>query len=109
LYTECVEAVFNQHPNVARSALIGLGARGEQVPCVFYQPVATESRDEERVWQELRVLGQQFPHTREIKYFTELEMMPVDVRHNSKILREALVDWAATINLLYCWGLKPKS
>jgi acyl-CoA synthetase (AMP-forming)/AMP-acid ligase II len=109
LYTECVEAVFNQHPDVARSALIGLGARGEQVPCVFYQPVATESRDEEEVWQELRLLGQQFPHTRGIKYFTDLEMMPVDVRHNSKILREVLVDWAETIDLLYCWGLKPKS
>jgi acyl-CoA synthetase (AMP-forming)/AMP-acid ligase II len=34
LYTDCVEAVFNRHPRVARTALIGLGTRPHQQPAL---------------------------------------------------------------------------
>jgi acyl-CoA synthetase (AMP-forming)/AMP-acid ligase II len=109
LFTECVEAVFNQHPDVARSALIGLGPRCHQVPCLVYELTVPGSRDEKTITEELCEVGEQFPHTRRIKYFVEREMLPVDIRHNSKILREALADWAESIDLLDCWGLKPRS
>ncbi|MGA2053475.1 MAG: fatty acid CoA ligase family protein, partial [Opitutales bacterium] len=38
LYTDCVEAIFNRHPRVARSALIGLGARPRQQPALVVEP-----------------------------------------------------------------------
>ena len=41
LYTECIEAIINRHPDVERSALVGLGERFSQVPVVV---VETTSR-----------------------------------------------------------------
>ncbi|WP_246133810.1 fatty acid CoA ligase family protein [Lacipirellula limnantheis] len=113
LYTECVEAIFNAHPDIARTALVGLGERGKQVPWVFFQQHSHftwtgSERDEDEVEDELKELGQQFLHTRSLKYFSQFERMPMDVRHNSKILRENLVEWAEEIELLKLSGIDPK-
>ena len=94
-----VEAVFNQHPAVKRSALVGLGAFGQQQPVVILemQPKhAPQNADATtRLIDELRELGQQHEHTRDIRTFLLHSSFPVDVRHNTKIDRLALRDWAA--------------
>ncbi|MEO6996308.1 MAG: fatty acid CoA ligase family protein, partial [Lacunisphaera sp.] len=45
LYTEPVEQVFRDHPDVARCALIGLGQRGSQEPAVVVQAALGTATD----------------------------------------------------------------
>jgi acyl-CoA synthetase (AMP-forming)/AMP-acid ligase II len=96
LYTIPVEAVFNTHPAVYRTALVGLGPVGKQTPvlCVELEPSARRvNRDE--VTRELLELGSKHEHTQEIKTILFHAAFPVDVRHNAKIFREKLAAWAA--------------
>ena len=96
LYTEQVEPVFNVHPEVRRTALVGTGARGAQVPvlCVELAPGASR-RDWPRIEAELRTLGRGHVHTAGIDRFLRHPGFPVDIRHNAKIGREKLATWAA--------------
>jgi hypothetical protein len=50
----------------------------------------------ERIAQELRDLTRQHPGTEAITNFLQHKSLPVDVRHNAKINREALAKWAAS-------------
>ncbi|MDX2110629.1 MAG: fatty acid CoA ligase family protein [Verrucomicrobiota bacterium] len=90
-YTECCEAVFNQHPRVARTALIGLGSPGQHTPAIVVEPRAGEfptgKAAQQRFEQELLALGQTQSHTRAIHTFFFHKHFPVDVRHNAKIHR----------------------
>jgi len=97
LYTEQVEPVFNAHPNVARSALIGTGHDGRR-PAIVIEPVsrdvvATPSLRRKLV-REMRELGAAYPHTDLIRLAYLHPHFPVDVRHNAKIHRLALARWA---------------
>ena len=96
LYTEQVEPVFNVHPQVRRTALVGIGERGAQVPvlCVELAEGATR-REWPKIERELRGIAQQHPHTAEIARFLRHKRFPVDIRHNAKIGREKLAVWAA--------------
>ncbi len=38
MYTIPCEAIFNQHPRVFRSALVGVGPRGDQTPVIVVEP-----------------------------------------------------------------------
>ncbi len=38
LFTECIEPLFNEHADVARSALVGVGPPGDQQPVVIIEP-----------------------------------------------------------------------
>ena len=96
LYTEPVEQVFRGHPNVARCALIGLGQRGSQEPAVVVQTALGTSTDHAALAATLRELGKQHPHTSGIRKFFFHPSFPVDVRHNAKIHRLTLTQWAAT-------------
>ena len=96
LYTEPVEQIFRNHPDVARCAFIGLGQRGHQKPALVVQPVVGIATDHATVAKALRVLGKQYPHTAVIRKFFFHPNFPVDVRHNAKIHRLTLTDWAAT-------------
>ncbi len=93
-----VEAIFNQHPAVKRSALVGLGAYGQQQPVVIIETlpeyVPQTEQATQRLIDELRELGQQHEHTRDIRTVLFHPSFPVDVRHNTKIDRLALRDWA---------------
>jgi acyl-CoA synthetase (AMP-forming)/AMP-acid ligase II len=98
-FTIPCEAVFNTHPSVFRTALVGVksGADIEPVLCVELEPTAqSQSRDTLRT--QLRDLGSQYPHTRPIKKFLFHPAFPVDIRHNAKIFREKLALWAAGRN-----------
>jgi acyl-CoA synthetase (AMP-forming)/AMP-acid ligase II len=99
MYTIRCEAIFNQHPAVYRSALVGIGQPGRQRPVIVVEP-----------WREKRLRGR----AARAKLLAELAeaargnaltagigdflihtAMPVDVRHNAKIAREKLAAWAA--------------
>jgi len=96
LFTICCEAVFNQHPEVYRTALVGVGPAGVQTPilCVELEgPAAHVTK--KRIECDLRQLGGPHDHTRIIEKFLFHRSFPVDVRHNAKIFREQLTVWAA--------------
>ncbi len=96
LYTEQVEPVFNTHPRVKRSALIGMGEKGRQTPVICIELEATlPSSERERIEAELINLGQRHPRTRAVQHILFHPGFPVDIRHNAKIGREALTRWAA--------------
>jgi len=39
LYPVCCEAIFNAHPQVFRSALVGTGKQGKQIPVIIIEPL----------------------------------------------------------------------
>jgi acyl-CoA synthetase (AMP-forming)/AMP-acid ligase II len=44
LFTECIEPIFNQHPAVARCALVGVGPRDQQTPVLIVEPKPGQPR-----------------------------------------------------------------
>ncbi len=96
LFTEPCEQVFRTHPRVTRCALIGLGQAGRQQPALVIEANSKNSADRPAFVGELRALGQQHAHTTAITRFYFREKFPVDVRHNAKIHRLALAQWAVT-------------
>jgi acyl-CoA synthetase (AMP-forming)/AMP-acid ligase II len=96
LCTEQVEPVFDTHPEVRRTALVGLGERGKQraLLCVELHPGVARS-ERARIAGELRHLGEGFVHTAHVDSFVFHPAFPVDIRHNAKIGREKLAAWAA--------------
>ncbi len=104
LFTIPCEAIFNTHPEVFRSALVGVSGteggvgrpRRAMIPVICIEPVRRLSaRDEERIRGELLERGGGYPHTRKIRTVLFHPAFPVDIRHNSKIFREKLAVWAA--------------
>lgn len=96
LYTIPVEGVFNTHPEVFRTALVGIGKPGNQRPviCVELEKGVSGSW-KELIRQELLEIGTGYPHTTGIKDILFHSAFPVDIRHNAKIFREKLAVWAA--------------
>jgi acyl-CoA synthetase (AMP-forming)/AMP-acid ligase II len=96
MHTEPCEAVFNTHPLVFRTALVGVGEDGQQQPviCVELEKSAAGT-DREQLYRELASLGAKFEHTRSIETFLVHPRFPVDIRHNAKIGRGELARWAA--------------
>lgn len=95
LYTIPCEGVFNAHPAVFRTALVGVVRSGETIPvlCVEREPSVREP-DNETLQSELLALGARFEHTRAITTILFHRGFPVDIRHNAKIFREKLAVWA---------------
>lgn len=96
LYTIPVEGVFNSHPQVARTALVGVGSRGRQQPVLCVETEQGVTLEEHaRIRRELVALGSGFPHTKTVLRILFHPSFPVDIRHNAKIFREKLAQWAA--------------
>jgi acyl-CoA synthetase (AMP-forming)/AMP-acid ligase II len=96
LCTEQVEPVFNTHPDVRRTALVGIGAAGAQRPVLCVELRDGIRREAQaRIAAELQHLGEGFVHTAKIETFLFHPKFPVDIRHNAKIGREQLASWAA--------------
>lgn len=96
LYTIPCEAIFNQHPDVKRSALVGTGSQIQPV-------IIIESANPERIKSqatrqkftaELLERGAKTSITQSIKKVLFHPEFPVDIRHNAKIFREKLALWA---------------
>ncbi len=97
LYTEQVEPVFNTHPRVHRTALVGVGARGAQQPVLCVELAEdVHRRDWPDIERELRALASAHPALAAINRFALHPGFPVDIRHNAKIGREKLADWVAS-------------
>ena len=96
LFTIPVESIFNTHPKIRRSALVGVGGPGEKQPILWYEPIDGLQRgDDSLVLEKLSEIGARHALTKNINRFISIEKLPVDVRHNSKINRELLAEWAA--------------
>jgi acyl-CoA synthetase (AMP-forming)/AMP-acid ligase II len=93
LYTEQVEPVFNTVAGVRRTALVGVGAPGSQVPVLCYEVLP--GADAVRVEAQLRALAAAQQTLAGIATFLRHPGFPVDIRHNAKIGREKLAVWAA--------------
>ena len=90
-FTIPCEAVFNTHPSVFRTALVGVerGGKTEPALCVELEPEAA-SVNPAAIRSELAALAARYPHTRAIKELHFHPGFPVDIRHNAKIFREKL-------------------
>jgi acyl-CoA synthetase (AMP-forming)/AMP-acid ligase II len=99
--TIACEAIFNEHPQVRRSALIGLGTSPCQTPVIVVEPWGLVA-DEAPLFNELRDLARANPLTENIEHFLIHRSFPVDIRHNAKIFREQLAAWAAKKVQLPC-------
>ena len=93
--TEQIEPIFNTHRRVARTALVGVGVRGMQAPvlCVELKPGVPDS-EWVHVQAELERMAMRNPKTARIHHFLRHPGFPVDIRHNAKIGREQLAEWA---------------
>lgn len=94
-----LENVFHPHPRVRRAALVGVGPAGGERPVVVVEPEPGEFPHSEasldRFLAELRALATRHFVTRELDTFLFHPGFPVDPRHNAKIHREELREWAA--------------
>ncbi|MBS7457456.1 olefin beta-lactone synthetase [Coralloluteibacterium stylophorae] len=97
LYTDQVEPIFDLHPEVRRTALVGVGRRGAQRPvlCVELEAGVDAARHWRRIEAELLELGGSHLRSAPVRTLLRHPRFPVDIRHNAKIGREALAAWAA--------------
>ncbi len=95
MFTIPCEAIFNNHPRVFRSALIGVGPQGRQRPviCIELEP-GDAGKDKKSLKKELLALAKASPISEDIETILFHRAFPVDIRHNSKIFREQLAVWA---------------
>lgn len=98
MFTVCCEAIFNAHPRVYRSALVGVGPEGAQTPVMIVECHAGQgpkgAAEEAKLRDELLALGAKSELTSRIRAVLFHESFPVDARHNAKIRREDLTVWA---------------
>jgi acyl-coenzyme A synthetase/AMP-(fatty) acid ligase len=94
LFTIPCEAVFNTHPRVRRTALVGVGQAGYQTPALCVE-LKKGARCNTALTAELLELGGAQETTRGVKTMLYHPGFPVDIRHNAKISREKLAEWAA--------------
>lgn len=94
LYTDCCEGILNSCPAVSRTALIGLGVPGRQIPLVVVE-IPERLRFHSRrvragIIRDLRALMADDAILCRISAFRFQRKFPVDVRHNAKIHRLSL-------------------
>jgi acyl-CoA synthetase (AMP-forming)/AMP-acid ligase II len=96
LFTIPCEGVFNAHPAVYRSALVGVPREGgmEPVVCVELEREYIQA-PHGSLKAEWLAMATRYPHTRSIQTFLVHPKFPVDIRHNAKIFREQLAVWAS--------------
>jgi len=95
LYTIPCEAIFNNHPRVFRSALVGVGPRLQQRPIIIVELEKTETHlNHRQLVKELLGMAAANKLTKNIQTVLFHKAFPVDIRHNSKIFREKLAIWA---------------
>lgn len=85
------EGIFDAHPEVAKTALVGRGERDrmQAVLCVeTVRPLPRRARQE--LEQALLDMAANHPKTQMVKEVRFFDELPVDPRHNAKILREKL-------------------
>jgi acyl-coenzyme A synthetase/AMP-(fatty) acid ligase len=95
-YSIPIEAIFNKHPKVKRSALVKINSGNERAGIVVERNDGKSSLSKEnknQFFSELIDLASEFDHTKDIHDFFLYKEFPVDVRHNIKIDRKKLTEW----------------
>jgi olefin beta-lactone synthetase len=99
MFSVCCEAIFENHPRVYRAALVGIGSEHRQRPAIVIEPEPDQfpetPESESRFREELLKLAGTSPLTESILDILFHRSLPVDTRHNVKIQRESLSQWAA--------------
>lgn len=97
-YPVCAEGIADQHPDVLRSALVGLGQAPEQKPALVLQlskpKMIRDMAERNRISREVRERLAEHSVYGDVKQVLFHKDFPVDPRHNAKIDREALARWA---------------
>lgn len=88
------EPIFDSHPAVRRSGLVGLSNGTHDVPVICCELEPNAPSDKEAIRKELLALAASHRTTKQIKHVLFPKVLPVDPRHNSKIERPALSKWA---------------
>jgi olefin beta-lactone synthetase len=91
LFTECIEAVANTHPDVSRSALVGARKNGQVVPVLILELNKPCTSDNPNL--DVLRLASSHSNMSLIKRVVYHPNLPVDIRHNAKIRREELAEW----------------
>lgn len=93
-----VESIFNQHPDVGRSALIEVWDKNiKQVGIVIERndhKIKLKKVDQDRFFEDLLNIAGNNPQSKRVEHVFLHKSFPVDVRHNIKIDRLALSKWA---------------
>lgn len=93
-HTVPIEGIFDSVPGVFRSALVGVGEPGKQIPVLCVEKEKGMISDQELL-RNLASRALLYPQTKDLTKFLIHPSFPVDIRHNSKIKREELAAWAA--------------
>ena len=91
MFTEQMEGIFNEHPEIYRTALVGVNKE----PVLWVEPKHGIKIKEDKIRQETMELAKDHPQASKIRTFLFMKKFPTDVRHNSKIIREELTVIAA--------------
>jgi olefin beta-lactone synthetase len=97
LFTIPCEAIINEHPDVRRTALVGIPDirfPGFQEPVLIIEKKSGVERNQSELLTEIKKLAAENSLTEDIRYFLFHHDFPVDIRHNAKIFREKLGVWA---------------
>lgn len=93
LFTIPVEAIFNIHPDVTRTALVGMKIDGAEYAEAVLWIEAKNKPDNDKKAQiidDMRAIAAENGLTGDIREFLFHREFPVDPRHNAKIYREKL-------------------
>ncbi len=93
LYPVGVENIFNVHPAIRRSALVGVGTRGAERPVLIVE-LKDGSLGSDALAREILERRGVHPTAQRVDHVLFHRALPVDVRHNAKIDRGALKLWA---------------
>ena len=95
LFTIPCEAIYNNHPAVYRSALVGIGQSHCRQPVICIELKKSDRKIVvKEITEELLHMAEGYEHTRPVKTLLIHDGFPVDSQHKSKILREQLSMWA---------------
>ena len=95
LFPAACEAIFNKHPAVKRSALVGIGTQGKQIAAIIIerkdgQFLAGKARS---IFEsELLTFSKNYEHTKNIQKIYLSKALPIDSYHSLRIDRLKLKD-----------------
>jgi len=93
LYSVQCEYIFNKHPQVYRTALVGVDNKA--ILCLELDK-DVPNQNFEQIRRELLEWAAGNELTKDIQTILLHPSFPVDIRHNAKIFREKLANWAKT-------------
>ena len=97
MFSLLCEPIFDAHPKVKRSGLVGIRSGDAERPVMCVE-LAPEHRNVDRasLREELLELASKQRTTKAVREILFIDRLPVDPRHNSKIERAKLARWAAS-------------